>query len=449
MSLRDIVLATVMVAILPYVFRFAFIGILLWTWIGIMNPHKLAWGFMYDAPVATIAAIVVFVALFTTKDRVKLPATSSLVVLALFILWSCVTTASAFFVAESAIQLEKVLKIQLMVVVSAAVLYKFEHIRLFIWVNVMSLAFYGIKGGLYTIRTAGAGMVWGPPGGFISGNNELALALIMAIPLMYYLRITTQSSGMKRFLLLAMILCSISALGTQSRGGLVAIVAMGAVLWWRAPGKLINFLLISVLAVSLYAFMPQTWHDRMSTIQTYQDDGSAMGRIFAWQTAAAVANDRVTGAGYAMYEDSIFKKYAPYVSDTPFDSTTTRATHSIYFQVLGEHGYIGLVLFMLIWLLAWRTAGRLRRYPKDNPEVGWLYHLGGMAQVSLIGWLAGGTFLSLAYWDFPYNIVVMLIVAERWGKEQKTMPEVLPPVPPENLPRAGFRNRVLWWVRTV
>ena len=157
MSLRDLLLAGILATALPFVFRHAFIGILLWTWIGIMNPHKLAWGFMYNAPVAIIIAIVVLLAVFTTRDRVKLPLTSPLVFTALLLAWTCVTTAFAFFVSESTLQLEKVLKIQLMVFLSAAILYKREHIRLFIWVNVLSLAFYGIKGGLYTIRTAGGG----------------------------------------------------------------------------------------------------------------------------------------------------------------------------------------------------------------------------------------------------------------------------------------------------
>ena len=449
MSLRDLLLAGILATALPFVFRHAFIGILLWTWIGIMNPHKLAWGFMYNAPVAIIIAIVVLLAVFTTRDRVKLPLTSPLVFTALLLAWTCVTTAFAFFVSESTLQLEKVLKIQLMVFLSAAILYKREHIRLFIWVNVLSLAFYGIKGGLYTIRTAGGGKVWGPPGGFISGNNELALALIMAIPLMYFLWLTTPHTWLKRLMLVAMPLSAISAIGTQSRGALVAMVAMGVVLWWRAPGKLVNLLAISVLAAAVFAFMPQSWHDRMATIESYQDDSSAMGRIIAWQTAINIANDRVTGAGFEMYHRSIRRLYAPQTDDDRFDVSIARAAHSIYFQVLGEHGYIGLVLFLLIWITAWRVAGRLRKQDLNDPDSQWLKHLGGMIQVSLIGWLAGGAFLSLAYWHFPYNMVVMLVVAKRWSVERRSMPEVLPQTPPNNLQRLSIGQRMLWWIRSA
>lgn len=449
MALRDLILAVFLGATLPFALRYAYVGVLLWTWIGIMNPHKLSWGFMFNAPVASVVGGVTLLALFTTKDRVKLPIATPLVFMILFLAWTCLTTATAFFTDASINQLEKVLKIQVMLLVTAAVLYKFEHIRLYIWVNVLSLAFYGIKGGIYTIKTAGGGRVWGPPGGFISGNNELALALIMAIPLMYFLRLTTPHVWLKRLLLLGIGLSAISAIGTQSRGAFVAIIAMGGVLWWRAPNKLVNFLVIGALAGTIFAFMPQSWHERMYTIQTYQDDGSAMGRIFAWQTAINIANDRTTGAGFAMYEKEIFQVYAPYARDSAFDSSIARAAHSIYFQVLGEHGYIGLILFMMIWITAWRQAAALRRGTRGDRDTEWLYHFGSMMQVSLIGWLAGGAFLSLAYWDFPYNIVVALIVAARWRQERITLPEVRPPALAEEPRAPGLMSGVRRWVRTA
>lgn len=447
MPIRDLVLAGIFAAILPYVFRHVFVGVLLWTWVGVMNPHKLAFGFMYNAPVAAVIGAVTLIAIFTSRDRVKLPSASPITFIILFFAWTCITTVFAFFPDPSSVQLSKVFKIQLMVLVTAAVLYKWEHIRLFIWVNVLSLGFYGLKGGLYTIQTGGGGRVWGPPGGFIAGNNELALALIMAIPLMHFLRLTTPHRLLKHVLLAMMVLSVISALGTQSRGALLAIVAMGLVLWWRAPNKFINAIVVSALAVSVWSFMPESWHNRMQTIESYQEDGSAMGRIFAWQTAINIANDRVVGAGYDMYYPVIFNIYAPDAGESRFDSTIARAAHSIYFQVLGEHGYVGLFLFMMIWVSAWRIAANLRRNARGDPEVGWLYHFGGMAQVALVGWLAGGAFLSLAYFDFPYNLVVALVVAQRWSMERKTMPELEPPQPPVNTRELSFAQRALWWVR--
>lgn len=447
--MRDFIIVGILASTLPFTFRYVYIGVLLWTWIGIMNPHKLAYGFTHNAPIAAAIGGITLISLFTTKDKVRLLWVPPMVLIVVFFLWTCITTNFAFFPSGSAVQLNKVFKIFLMVLIAAAVLYKHLHIRLFVWVNAVSLGFYGIKGGIHTILSGGSSRVWGPPGGFIEGNNELALALVMAIPLMHFLRLTTPYTWVKRGLLIMMLLSTASAIGTQSRGALLALSAMAMVLWWRAPNKALNAIGVSVVALSIWAFMPSSWHDRMGTIQTYEDDGSAMGRIYAWMTAYNIANDRIFGAGYDMYSDAVFSVYSP-ESTGRFDASIARAAHSIYFQVLGEHGYIGLLLFLLIWLSAFKVAARLRRQNKaSDPETAWVHHLGSMIQVSFAGWAVGGAFLSLAYFDFPYYLVVMLVVAERWSRERLTMPQEVALIPPPAGKRRGFIDKVQWWIKTV
>ena len=208
-------------------------------------------------------------------------------------------------------------------------------------------------------------------------------------------------------------------------------------------------LIVSLLAASIWAFMPGSWHDRMDTIQNYEQDGSAMGRIFAWKTAVNIANDRVTGAGYQMYDKSIFAAYAPDAGGSRFDSKIARAAHSIYFQVLGEHGYVGLFLFLMVWVITWRICKSLRKGTRGDPDVVWLYHFGSMVQVALVAWVVGGAFLSLAYWDFPYSLTAAVIVAQRWRREHESLPEVNPPMPPSDLARRGMRARFIWWIRTA
>ena len=441
--MRDVLVAAVFFGVLPFVFRHAWIGVLLWTWISVMNPHKLAFGFMHDAPLGAIVAGATLIGLLTTRDRIRWSFAPPLKFVAYFLIWTCVSTAFAFFVQDSAVQLIKILKIHLMIFVTAAVLYKREHIRWFIWVNVLSIGFYGFKGGIYTLSSGGGGRVWGPPGGFIEGNNEIALALIITIPLMNFLRLTSPHRWVRIGLVVLMLLSAVAAVGTQSRGAFLAIAAMGIVMWWRAPNKLPGAVVGALAAISILAFMPQSWHERMSTISTYEQDRSAMGRIYAWQTAINVANDRVAGAGYSMYSPDIFLIYYPRDTVGPFDPSVARAAHSIYFQVLGEHGYIGLFLFLMTWASAWRVAGRLRRGTRDDPDAGWLFHLGGMTQVALVGYAVGGAFLSLAYFDLPYNVLVALVVAERWRAEWAV--PVADAVPKR---LAGHRSR-FHWIRTA
>ncbi|MCD6680922.1 MAG: putative O-glycosylation ligase, exosortase A system-associated [Burkholderiaceae bacterium] len=407
MSIRDVLVTLIVVGILPMALQHPSIGVLLWTWISVMNPHKLAWGFAMNMPFAAVAAGVTLIGLFVTRDKIVVPKDRVAIVLVAFVAFTALTTLTAIDRADSLTQLNKVFKIQLMTLVAMAVLNDRRHLQAFVWINVLSLGFYGIKGGLFTLRSGGSERVWGPPGGFIEGNNELALALVMVIPLMYFLRLVSPNRWVRHGLLGAMLLSAVSALGTHSRGALLAILAMSIVLWWRSPRKSLTLIPMVAVGAAIFAFMPENWLLRMETIQTYDQDGSAMGRINAWWTMFHLANDRLLGGGFSVYSIPVFAAYSP-------DPSKVRAAHSIYFQVLGEHGWIGFALFVSIWFLGWRLANRIRRSTRG--ETGDLQSLGllaAMCQVSLVGYAVGGAFLSLAYFDLPYNILVMLVVANR------------------------------------
>ena len=405
--MRDILLLGIVVAALPFACRHTWIGVLLWTWISIMNPHKLAWGFAMSMPFAAMAAGATVISLFITKDKVRLPNHPAVVALVLLTLWMVVTTIFAIHPDESWLDLKRTFKIQAMTLVAIAALRERRHIELFIWVNALSLGFYGFKGGLFTILTGGGERVWGPPGGFIEGNNEIGLALVMVIPMMNYLRAVATQRWLRIGLTVLMLFTAIAVLGTQSRGAFLAIVAMGVVLWLRSKEKAKAAVVIGLTGLVLTQFMPASWEERMQTIGAYSQDGSAMGRINAWQMATHLANDRFLGGGFYIYTDEIFARYAPVPDDV-------HAAHSIYFQILGEHGYVGLILFLLVGLFTFMTAIRIRREAQRRDDARWLYHLAGMMQVSMIGYAVGGAFLSLAYFDLPYNVLVILVACERW-----------------------------------
>jgi putative inorganic carbon (hco3(-)) transporter len=319
---------------------------------------------------------------------------------------------------ESWLDLKRTLKIQVMTLIALAALRERRHIELFIWVNALSLGFYGFKGGLFTIMTGGGERVWGPPGGFIEGNNEVGLALVMVIPMMNYLRVVAARKWLRMSMAVLMLFTAIAVLGTQSRGAFVAIVAMGAVLWLRSKEKALAAVVIGLTGLALTALMPDSWDQRMQTIGASEQDGSVMGRINAWKMAFHLANDRPLGGGFFIYTDDIFARYAPVPDDV-------HAAHSIYFQVLGEHGYVGLILFLLVGAFTFVTANRIRKEAQRREDAQWLYHLAGMMQVSMIGYAVGGAFLSLAYFDLPYNVLVILVAGLRWLHDKDAATEAL------------------------
>ena len=157
--------------------------------------------------------------------------------------------------------------------------------------------------------------------------------------------------------------------------------------------------------------------ERMSTISEYKEDSSATGRIEAWITSLNAANDRITGAGFAFYRNAL--NYIAYSPPNPWP----RATHSIYFQMLGDHGWIGLGLYLSVFVGTLIKTSRARSH-LDTPVAREYNELLRALQVSLLGFFAGGAFLSMAYWDFAYYLVA--VVAAMYALRFKLGEAVLP-----------------------
>ena len=401
--MRDIALTVIVFGLLPYILMRPQVGIYTWSWLGYMNPHKLTWGFAYNFPFAQIVAIVTLISFIFTKNKKSIQITGLLGLFLLFVIWICITTIFALSFENSFEQLVKVLKIQLVTLLTILIIRSKKDLDVLLWVIVLSLGYYGIKGGVFTIVTMGAYRVWGPSGGFIQENNSLAVALLMILPLMYYLKEQVEQQWLKAGLIVAMLLVAVSVFGSQSRGALIAVGATGIFLWFKLPHKLVSGIAIIIFAICVFIFMPESWHGRMDTISSYQADTSAMGRINAWKMAVNLANDRIFGGGFNTWTHQAYQLYA-----TEWD--IPRAAHSIYFNVLGEHGWIGLVLFISIFFATWRTSSRIIKKTKNNAELQWLSILCRMIQVSLIAYASGGAFLSLSYFDLPWHLVAIVII---------------------------------------
>lgn len=419
--MRDLIVTLIVVGAIPMVLMRPYVGILVMAWLGYMNPHRMGWGFAMNMPFVLIIAIITIVGLVFSKEKIRIPMKAETVLLFIFIAWMGVTTTVALEPVLAELQYIKVLKIQIIAILTLILINTKERINQLLWVIVISFGFYGLKGGVFTVLSGGSYHVWGPPGTFIGGNNELGLALLMTIPLMRYLQIQYDNKKVK-LMMMALILISIVAiLGTQSRGALIGLAAMGVFLAIKSKRR---FSLLIILAASVpffLAFMPQSWWDRMHTIKTYEQDASAMGRINAWKFAMNLASDRpLVGGGYEVFKEEWFAKYAPNPKDV-------HDAHSIYFEVLGEHGYIGLILFLSLLAATWLSGTRIIRSSKDDKTLTWAENLARMLQVSIVGYVVAGTFLGLAYFDYIYHIIAItvvlkVIVLNGKGSKQIVMP---------------------------
>ena len=421
--MRDVLVTLLFMYGMVWALRRPYVAALLWVWVGLMNPHRLGWGFAYDLPFGLISAAVLILSMAMHSREVSWPrGMAPIRLLVVLMLWMGVTSVTALHVDLSLLKYVDVLKVLGVTLLVASVVIDRRQIIGLIWMATLSIAFFGIKGGIFTISTGGAFRVWGPPSSLVNGNNELALALVITIPLLYFLARNLHLSAdlpfigkispgwLKRGLYLSMVLCAIAAVGSQSRGAFLAIGAMSVFLWWRSRSKLSLGFMLLMLVPAVLMFMPEEWMERMHTIHNFEEDRSAMGRIHAWTMAVNIANDRFFGGGFATATKYVYALYAP-----P-EAHDTLVAHSVYFQILGEHGYVGLMIYLWFWWATYRTANRLGRYAKATKELAWVGELGAMCKVSMIGFAVGGAFLSLAYWDMPFYLMVVLVATEHYVK---------------------------------
>ena len=405
MALRDIAVTAVAGTLTVIALGRPDIGVLAWTWLSTMNPHRMSWGFAYDMPFAAMIAAATLVGLLFYKGPRRFPVYAPVIALVLFDLWMVVTHFTGFYPELSQDFAIRIFKIQFMLFLTLYLLVERWQLDAFIAVLAGSIAFFGVKGGVFTILSGGSARVWGPPESFLEGNNEIGIALVMTIPLLFYLRSIVENVWIKRFLVLSSLLCAASALGTQSRGALLAISAMGFLLWWRSSKKMVVGVALVIVAAGLLALMPESWDARMRTLQDYEQDLSSMQRLDVWRMTWNLALDNpLTGGGYAIYTAELNAIYNP----NPIGGL--RNAHSIYFSVVGEHGFVGLALFLAVWLHTWTACSWVRLKAKAKKDLYWAHLLASMLQVSLVGYLVGGAFLYLAYADFPYALMVAAVV---------------------------------------
>ncbi len=410
--MRDIFVTLLVFGSLPFIFRHAYIGVLVWSWLSYMNPHRLAWGFAYNMPFAMIVAVVLFISFLFSDSKQRLPNNVTIFIWVLFILWMAITSFNAEYPAAAKEMYIQILKVQVMTFITMALITDMKKLNQLIWVIVCSIGYFSVKGGVFTLMTGGAFHVFGPPSSNITENNALAVAVLMIIPLMVYLHHITTHKWVRYGLMVAIVLSLISVLGSQSRGAIVAILGVGGFFWLKSKTKLMSGTAIVLLGTILFAFMPASWHERMASISSYQEDESAMQRINSWEYSINLANDRITGGGLQSWSKDMFAVYAP-------NPNWVFVAHSIYFSVLADHGWPGLIMFLLILGLTWRSLSKLIKRTKGGEHTS-LNLLARMMQVSLVAYMAGGTFLSLSYFDLPWHLIAIAILLPQFlNKEEQ------------------------------
>lgn len=299
-------------------------------------------------------------------------------------------------------ELQRFSKILLMVYVTVCLIKTKKDLRLLMLIIAFSIGFYSLKGAIWGLR-GGTGWVRGPSGTFFEANNEMGLVINMVWPLFLFIAYTEKNKWIRWALWCCFWVSPLTVILTKSRGAALAMAVTGMILFMRVKNKLLILFMGGVLLFAFIPFVPQEWYDRMATIKTYEQDGSAMGRINAWHAAWNMAVDRpLTGGGLRGFTPATIYRYAPNPNDF-------HDVHSIYFEVLGELGFPGLALFLSLIAAALLRLRTITKWAKTIPGGEFYINYANALFLGLIAYLINGLTLGLAYFDLFYQYIGLVV----------------------------------------
>ena len=324
-----------------------FYALLFYLWNAYFRPEQWVWGGAVSSLNLSVTIGIYLVATALLSAR-AFTMTARIGLLLAFFAQTLVSTLFAEHFAWSWAYWIDFAKVVLVTYLIVVLVNDRRRFRLTIWVIAYSLGFECAKQGWTQLILN--------PGGqnnnvvvFLGDNNGVALGTMMLVPLFGALIRTAESRSeafLHRFFLVGVFMRGIT---TYSRGGFVAAGVIGLLTLYRSPHKIRALIGIVMMAVLVSSVMPQKFWDRMATITASSEelDASARGRLHFWEVATAMANAKpFTGVGFNGFERS----YTAY--DRTKDFGEDRSVHSVWFGLLSELGYPGLLLFVAILLSA-------------------------------------------------------------------------------------------------
>ena len=417
--MSDIYFVLVYVALLGAGIAAPFALTLGYVWVDLSYPQFLS-TYLAGVPVALVmggAAIVGYL----LADRGPAPASKLITILTLSMaIW--VTLTSTWAVAPADAAWDKWNWAFKTILFSAFIPYSIRsrtRIEAFLSVFAFAVAVHLIPG---AIKTLLGGTGYSRAFGIIRSNSgilessTLATIAVMLIPVLLSLQrhsmLLLPWPRLHRIVYSGYaILCAVAAVGTFARTAIVGFGALAAGGLVRSQHRIAAFILLVIALLGAIYLAPGEWHGRMETIDTYGEDTSALRRILVWKWTIEFAAVHPFGGGFnAFFVDQI----------TLPDGSVAHgvAYHNAFIEVLGEHGWIGLALFVSLCLLTIWNLWRVQRQTLAIKECSWLNDLAGALLVSFFVLVGCANFIGIAFQPlFWYWFAISLCLREQASRE--------------------------------
>lgn len=372
-----------------------FSGLLLYLFFAHGHPADFVWpGYIFNYGLLLVPALLIGYLLFELR---KSPLRfRGMFLLLVFWAWLAMASFLAFNTQPAYDMLSRFSKMFVIAFLIAAMANSEDRIRKILTVLGASLGFLGVKSFVSVILTAGQYRIQGP-GGLMSEENEYALGMNMAIPILYWLASLEQRHWAKRTYQFAAFACAVTVVFTRSRSGFLGLMMVCLLIAMHSRRKLLVPFGLAIAATVFLAFAPEASIDRYKSIPTAtQTDASAIGRIEAWETAVAMAEAHpFFGVGLRNFELT-FLDYSSY---------EPRAPHNAFMALMAEAGIPSCLLFAALVLGAsgacWSNWRRLR-YSQEHRALA-TYCL--IVHVTLLVYLVPNFFINRQDFDLMYHLV--------------------------------------------
>jgi probable O-glycosylation ligase (exosortase A-associated) len=403
--------------------RRPFLFVLAYAYIDIVAPQKVTWGFLAHVPVSLIAFICAVTAWAVAENKDGIRFSPRQFVLLMLLVYCGLTTRSADFPEEAFEKWGWVWKALVFAMFLPLTLRTRLRIEAFALFMVLSVGVIVIGGGIKTLAGGGG---YGELKLLVNDNQGLyegsiiSTVAICVMPLALWLARhgTIFKPGWLVWLFAMGICfaCLLMPVGTQARTGLVCAAVLGMLMLRTSKKRFTYIAVIGGLGLVAVPLLPQSFTERMSTIGNHQSDQSASTRVAVWKWTIEFAKTHPFGGGFNAYLQNAVS-YDTVKSEKAGDNNTAieterivekgRAYHSSYFEMLGEQGYPGLALWLLLHLMGVVHMEIIRRrYAKDPPaELAWVTPLADALQQAQIVYLFGGAFVGIAFQPFCYMLV--------------------------------------------
>jgi len=378
--------------------------------VDILRPQTLSFSILANKPLSLIVTIIFFISLITNYKKLSSPKYKSISLLILtFMIWVTITTFYAEFQFSAWYKYDYSIKTMLFALFAPFVINSKVKFQFFLMTIITAASYYFIIGGM---TTAFEPTFYGEPliktnarDTFMTESSTLSMTAAMLIPVLYYMykhSIFTENNKLFKPLFILILFASLmTIIGTHARTGIVGLAILFMLVVLITKYKVRIILLCSIIILMVQVFATDVWLERIGGITSSNKESSAAGRIVVWKWTLDYVKDRpILGGGFMSYQANagVLHLYGTDDVNVDYRNSSGKAFHNIYFEVLGEHGYPGLIIFSLIIFLSLK----LNRQTSKTSTEPWIKDAAIANNICLLIYCGCGMFIGIAFSPWLY-----------------------------------------------